>query len=135
MKKTLVVLGFSLIELMIVVTIIGILTSLALPSYLHYTKRARFSEVISAAEPYKIAIALALQQGSSLQDLANGQQGIPPEPAATVNLASLKVENGSILAQGTALSGNASYELKPNNDGTQWTVKGSCLKAGLCEKT
>lgn len=126
-------LGFSLIELMIVVAIIGILASLAIPSYQSYTRRARFSEVLAATAPFKTAIALALQEGISLKDLQNNQHGIPSEPPPTQNLASVKVENGIISAIGTERVNNASYILKPNTDGSQWTISGSCLKTALCD--
>lgn len=132
MKKILYQLGFSLIELMIVVTIIGILTAIALPTYQNYIQRARFAEVIAAAEPFKTAISIALQDGKDISAISSGSDDLPPSPHATKNLASLIVENGVITAVGTTAAGNASYILEPNNDGSQWTVDGSCLKAGLC---
>ena len=49
--------GFSLIELMIVVAIIGILAAIALPSYQDYAVRSRVSELIMAASSAKAAIA------------------------------------------------------------------------------
>ena len=49
--------GFTLIELMIVVAIIGILAAVALPAYQDYTVRAKVSEVILAASAPKIAVA------------------------------------------------------------------------------
>src|SRR3990167_4060858 len=99
--------GFSLIELMIVVAIISILTVIAIPSYQHYTQRARFSEVIAATQPFKIAIALALQEGAAMTELIPGVYGIPQEPVLTRNLASLSVKNGIITATGTKIAGNA----------------------------
>jgi prepilin-type N-terminal cleavage/methylation domain-containing protein len=124
--------GFSLIELMIVVAIIGILTAMALPSYQHYTQRARFAEIMAAVEPFKTAVSLALQEGANATELTNGSNGIPDTPSATKNLASLEVSNGIINAHSTQLAGDASYVLTPNDNGSIWTVSGTCLKFGLC---
>jgi type IV pilus assembly protein PilA len=125
-------LGFSLIELMIVIAIIGILAVIAIPSYQSYTKRARFSEVIGATQIFKIAVSLALQQGATLNELINGANGIPLGPKSTKNLSTIKVENGIITATGTGLVNNSTYILKPTADGNAWTIGGTCLKAGLC---
>lgn len=129
MQKTI---GFSLIELMIVVVIIGILTTVAIPSYQLYTTRAHFAEVIAATAPYKTAIALDLQQGMLATDLMINTNGIPPAPPATKNLSDLTVENGVITATGTTQAGQATIILTPNEDGTIWTIGGTCLLAGLC---
>ena len=55
--------GFTLIELMIVVAIIGILAAVALPAYQDYTKRAKMSEVVLAASACRTAITEASQTG------------------------------------------------------------------------
>lgn len=125
--------GFSLIELMIVVAIIGILSVMAIPSYQSYTQRARFAEVIAATAPYKIAITLALQEGIPKTELMIGTYGIPEAPTPTKNLAHIKINNGTITALATPLVGGKSYILKPNNDGSIWSVEGSCIAVGLCE--
>jgi type IV pilus assembly protein PilA len=60
--------GFTLIELMIVVAIIGILAAVALPAYQDYTTRAKVSELIVMASPAKLAVS---ETASSLGDLAS----------------------------------------------------------------
>lgn len=58
--------GFTLIELMITVAIIGILAATALPAYQTYTARAKLSEVILAASNCRTTVAEVVQSGSSL---------------------------------------------------------------------
>jgi type IV pilus assembly protein PilA len=124
--------GFSLIELMIVVSIIGILSMIAIPSYKNYTLRARFAEVISSTQIFKTAIALALQEGVPLSELNTGSPNMPPEPKRSKNLANIKIENGTITATATEIVKNNTYILKPNLDGSIWIISGTCVKNGLC---
>lgn len=125
--------GFSLIELMIVVVIIGVLSVIGFPSYQKYVQRARFTEVITATQPFKTAVSLALQQGVAPEDLSNNTNGIPPEPPPTKNLASVKVANGTITATGTKAAGDATLILSPNTEGSIWTISGTCIASGLCQ--
>ncbi len=72
--------GFTLIELMMVVAIIGILASVALPAYQGYAARAKFAELVTAATPAKTAVDLCVQSRG-----ADSCSGIEAQPGWSVS--------------------------------------------------
>lgn len=128
--------GFTLIELMIVIAIIGILGTVALPVYQTYTQRAAFSEVVLAATPYKSAFEVAAQTGriAELTDADAGANGIPADAGAAGRVASVTMADGVITATGSEEVGGHTYVLTPGGVGApiQWNSSGTCISAGLC---
>ena len=131
--------GFTLIELMIVVAIIGILVSVALPAYDLYRNRSRFSEAILQIGAYRAGIitATSLNRAASLADLDAGQLGIPQAQTLAAGTHGITVVDGVITvtwrSDGTDLAG-VTYTLAANGITApiQWTEGGTCETGGYC---
>ena len=69
--------GFTLIELMIVVAIIGILAAIAIPQYADYTQRTKMAGAISGIQSYKTAVGLCYQEQGQLAGCSSAANGVP----------------------------------------------------------
>jgi len=91
-------LGFTLIELMIVVAIIGILAAIAIPAYQNYAVRAQVSEGLSIAAMRKVAVADAFVNHGEAP-LNRAEAGMSPNPTDTIGkyVSSVDIQSGVIV--------------------------------------
>ena len=137
--------GFTLIELMIVVAIIGILASLALPAYSNYANKAKFSETIVALGAVKSAVDLCYQIEGSLTDcdsatelkidLADMNGGIYVTSVALATTTAL-ITGTSTLDNGATPAVKYTAKMTPtaNTNGTAltWAMSGTGCARGWC---
>lgn len=137
--------GFTLIELMIVIAIIGILASVALPAYSTYTKKAKFSEVVLAASNGKGLADLCYQtRGDMTQCNSNVKLGLDATASTLIigdQVTSFAVSGGAaadaaLVLTTTAIAAldDADYILTgtPTSGSVKWVQTGSCQTLGLC---
>jgi type IV pilus assembly protein PilA len=155
--------GFTLIELMIVVAIIGILAAVAIPAYSDYTKKAKATELVQGTAALKTAVELcindlAIPVGGTATNCSGNTNGIPedlPGHAPTVDgsvatllpgskvVGTKSVVNGvvSVAATPATLPGKTTptlglvYVLTPTvgTAGVSWVSSGTCVTDGFCK--
>ena len=134
--------GFTLIELMIVIAIVAILATVAVPSYQNYTKKAAISELLQASAPLRAEVELCIYNTGKTDNCSGGQNGIQADVTDATKqkyVKSTAVKSGAITVTGKNSLENISYTLSASGTaatGVSWTA--SCgnhaeiFPAGFC---
>lgn len=131
--------GFTLIELLMVLVIIGILAAVAVPQYSGYAKKAKFSEVVAATAPVKMAIELCLQKNAGTLASCDSASEVGVDlsaAAAGSHVASVTITTNSAVIVATGESSTfgdgKTYTLTPTATSTSVTWAATCSDASLC---
>ena len=143
--------GFTLLEILVVLMIIGIIATFALPQYHSYVDRAKFAEGISIADALKSPVAACLARIDNKVNVnkmlegypracSSGNHSIPPALGSGTNamsefIQSISVDNNGVISMEavSALDG-VTYKLTPvySAASIEWTIGGNCASRGFC---
>jgi type IV pilus assembly protein PilA len=132
--------GFTLIELMIVVAIIGILAAVAIPAYSDYVTKAKLSKVTGVIDPLKLAIAMYYQEQGAMLNVAGvdnstaapsawASLGLSQSPSKVTEVARIDMSACGGACDGVALDGSASNVIEVTIDHVKaGTIDGNSVK-------
>lgn len=131
--------GFSLMELLIAIVIISIISSVAIPSYLNYTRKAHYSEIVKSTAVYKISVVECFHEIGQLLGCNGGIHGIANDIVEAVGaIANLSVKDGVISVVPVEKNGiktTDTYVLKPEikNGMIVWQSSGGGVSQGYAK--
>ncbi|GHA74735.1 hypothetical protein GCM10009007_14760 [Formosimonas limnophila] len=138
--------GFTLLEMLVVIAVVGVLAAIAVPRFQNSLQKAQFVEVVNAAGPYKAAVELCRQKTGSYTDCDEATNGVPPKTTNDTtttksNVKSVSVADGVITVtaadkfKSAGKTEDMTYVQKPADSGSaiSWSVSGECVAAALCD--
>ncbi len=123
--------GFTLIELMIVVAIIGILAAVAIPAYQDYTVRAKVQEAVNLSNPHRTSLGIACSEGNLMGAAGTGANQQTDLGLAGPTAYSAKYTS-SIAAVGTTIT-NGTVVLTMLQIGSSITLNSTITYTGSCD--
>ncbi len=135
-------LGFSLIELMVVIAILSILVTIIFPSYRLYTRRAHYTEIIQAVIPYKLGVQECFETTGDLTLCGAGENGVPlaMQNTSEVGLVeNIRVEPGGLITvtpkNKYGITEQDTYQLNPmiNQEILSWKTSGGGVAQGYAK--